>query len=383
MGTSVVCDGNHRRAPGNHEENQKPLGECVVKIFESPTLKLARSKNYNFNFDKKTGLFMRWGATKEEDPQMCPVGPEILDIEISINGCPNACPFCYKNNRNIPPTNMSFETFKLILDKMPRTLTQIAFGITGVQTNPDFIKMMAYTRSCGIIPNFTLSGIDLTDELADEIVKHIGGLAVSAYESDPNVCYDTVKKFTDRGIVQTNIHLMVSKQTLPFVHRVLQDRLHDPRLKDLNAIIFLGVKPKGRAAGHYTPVNSQEFGGLLSFAESNNIAIGFDSCSAPKYEAAVLRSDKPDDVKRKLIEYSESCESTLFSLYINVHGEVWPCSFTEDEPGHEPVSMLGVQDFSKEIWYSEPIKKFRKSLIATTKNGCRHCPAFKEVGHGT
>ena len=356
-----------------------PTANYPMLVFETEHAKQARSHHYNFNFDKRTGFFARWGDTTEDDPSFCPVGPEILDIEISVNGCPNVCPFCYKNNKNVPPTNMSFDTFKTILDKMPPVLTQIAFGITGVQTNPDFTKMLAYARSKGIIPNFTLSGIDLTDELADEIVRHIGGLAVSAYESDKNICYDTVKKFTDRGVEQTNIHLMISKQTLTFVHQVLDDKLHDHRLKDMNAIIFLGVKPKGRAAGSYTPVNSQEFGELLSFAESHKIAFGFDSCSAPKYEAAVMRSDKPYDVKKRMIQFSESCESTLFSLYINVHGEVWPCSFSEGEPGHEPVSMIEAESFTKDVWDGRVVQAFRDKLLATTKDGCRYCPVFPEV----
>lgn len=347
-----------------------------MKIYDYPKAKVATSDDYHFIFRKDTGLFMRWGRTQEDDPQMCPVGPEILDIEISVNGCPNACPFCYKNNRNVPATNMSFETFKTILDKMPPVLTQIAFGITGVQTNPDFIKMLEYTRSKGIIPNFTLSGIDLTDELADEIVKHIGGLAVSAYESDPNVCYDTVRKFTDRGIEQTNIHLMVSKQTLPFVHRVLSDRLHDQRLAKMNAIIFLGVKPKGRAAGHYEPISFQEFGELLSFAEKNKIAIGFDSCSAPKYEAAVMATDRPVEEKKRMIQFSESCESTLFSLYINVHGVAFPCSFSEEGEG---VDVAKATSFTKDVWNNRVLVAFRERLMATIKDGCRHCPVFPEI----
>jgi MoaA/NifB/PqqE/SkfB family radical SAM enzyme len=354
-----------------------PTGSYPIQIVETTNIKQLRSRNYNFNFDKCTGFFQRWGKTTEDDPQMCPVGPEILDLEISVNGCPNACPFCYKNNRNVPATNMTLETFKAILNKMPPTLTQIAFGITGVQTNPDFIKMLAYTKTKGVIPNFTLSGIDLTDNLADEIVKHIGGLAVSAYNSDKNVCYDTVKKFTDRGIKQTNIHLMTSKETLPFAYELLDDRRHDPRLAKMNAIIFLGVKPKGRAVGHYTPLTCQEFGDLLSHC--SDLPIGFDSCSAPKYEAAVMSSAVTAEEKKHKLQFSESCESSLFSLYINVHGEVWPCSFSENEPGIKPVSILEAKSFTEDIWCNDVLVAFRERLLATTKNNCRHCPTFPEI----
>jgi len=266
---------------------------------------------------------------------------------------------------------------KVVERPAPYSIYQLAFGITGVQTNPDFLKMMKYAREKGIVPNFTLSGIDLTDELADEIAKVIGGCAVSAYQTDKNMCYDTVKKFTDRGISQTNIHLMTSKETLPFVYEVLKDRLTDHRLTDMNAIIFLGVKPKGRAAGHYTPISQDEFDAILRFCWDNKISIGFDSCTAPKYEMAIRGSDLPDEEKKAHIQHSESCESSLFSLYINVRGEVWPCSFTEDEPGQEPIDVLAAEDFVRDVWYNPALVKFRKRLLATSKDGCRSCPAFK------
>jgi len=158
-------------------------------FFENDNLKVIRSNSYNYVFSKRDGTFYRWGKEEKDDPDVCPFGPEILDIEISVNGCPNNCAHCYKNNTNDPPINMSFETFKAIFDKMPKTLTQIAFGITGVQTNPDFLKMLEYTRSKGVIPNFTLSGIDLTEDFAKECVKYVGAIAVSAYSSNKNICY--------------------------------------------------------------------------------------------------------------------------------------------------------------------------------------------------
>lgn len=349
----------------------------MFKVLDSKKVKLVKSANYHSYFNKETGLFVRYGATKEEDPEMCEIGPEILDMEISVNGCPNACPFCYKSNQNSEPTNMSFETCKAIIDKMPPTLTQIAFGITGVQTNPDFLRMMKYAREKGIIPNFTLSGIDLTEGLADEIAKVIGGCAVSAYQTDKDMCYDTVKMFTDRGIEQTNIHLMTSKETLPFVYEVLSDRLTDPRLAGMKAIIFLGVKPKGRAAGRYTPISQDEFDSILQYCWDHKIAIGFDSCTAPKYEDSIKHSGLSEEEKKAHIQHSESCESSLFSLYINVHGEVWPCSFTENEPGQEPIDVIAADDFVRDVWYNPALVKFRNRLLATSKDGCRSCPAFK------
>ena len=357
------------------------LGDRIYGVMDHPKYKAVEGPDYKYRFDKKTGFFARWGKDQANDPLFSPIGPELLGCEISINGCPNAnnCAFCYKNNQNIPPTNMSLATFKTILDKFPKTLTQIAFGITGVQTNPDFIPMMEYCRSCGYIPNFTLSGIDLTDDIAKECARLVGALAVSAYQSDKNVCYDTVKKFVDMGLKQTNIHIMVSEETEEFVYEVLNDRLKDPRLQDMNAIVLLAVKPKGRAKDGFHPLNVKGYQKLIKFCFDHEILIGFDSCTAPKFEKSIKSMDLDPKRIQRLTECSESCESGLFSSYINVLGEYWHCSFAENEDGQESIDVVAAEDFLGSVWYHPMVIKWRRSLIENMSEGCRQCNIFQEI----
>lgn len=363
----------------NSKQYMYVVNEKPYIVIDANNTKIAMGQDYNYVFDKTNGNFNRWGTTLEDDPLFSPIGPEILDLEISVNGCPNNCDFCYKNNTNIPATNMSFETFKTIIDAMPKSLTQIAFGITGIQTNPDFIKMMEYCREIGIVPNFTLSGIDLTDDIAKKSSQLIGALAVSAYETNKNICYDTVKKFTDLGMKQTNIHLMVSEETLNFVYEVLNDKLTDDRLQDMNAIVFLGVKPKGRAKNNYHSLSTKKYKKLIEFCFEKNIDIGFDSCSAPKFECAVNSMDISELRKKQLIQCSESCESSLFSSYINVLGQYWHCSFAENENGQNFVDVTSHSDFLTNVWHSKVVNNFRRNSLDTMKDGCRFCHVFKEI----
>jgi MoaA/NifB/PqqE/SkfB family radical SAM enzyme len=336
----------------------------------------ASDGSFHYRFDKRTGDFSRWGHTEADDPQFCPAGPEILDLEVSVNGCPNNCRFCYKGNTNAPAENMLFETFRAIFDKMPKTLTQIAFGITGLQTNPDFFRMMEYARANGVAPNFTLSGIDITPELADKVAALCGAVAVSVYATDKNVGYNTIKMLTDRGMKQVNIHLMVSEETFAFVNEVARDSLKDERLKGLNAIVLLGVKPKGRARGHYTPLAYEKFSSFVRRCLICGVRIGFDSCSAPKFER--LLEEFPPALRDKLKEISESCESTLFSSYINQRGEFYPCSFCEGESGWETgVSVLD-RPFEA-VWHDPRVAEWRGRLLSSSCGGCRACIAFPEI----
>ena len=90
-----------------------------ITLFENKNIKSIRSDKYNFDFNKKTGLFRRWGETFEDDPSYAP-SPEILDMEISticegIGSGP--CKWCYKSNTKVGE-NMSFEKFKTIFHKI-------------------------------------------------------------------------------------------------------------------------------------------------------------------------------------------------------------------------------------------------------------------------
>lgn len=335
--------------------------------------KTISSEGYNLRFNKKTGHTARWGLTLDDDPEFSPIGPEILDLEVVSGDCPNRCSFCYKQNGFREKEVMTLDTFKTILAKFPKTLTQVAFGITGVQSNPDFIAMMEHCREVDVVPNFTLSGIDLTDELADRIAKVSGALAVSVYDNR-DLAYDTVKKFTDRGMNQVNFHLLAAEERLEHILKVLQDTQTDERLEKLNAVVFLGVKPKGGGTS-MTPLSARHFNALAITCMKAGIPFGFDSCSAFKFQQCVegIKNIDPQ-VKKELLCMAEPCESSCFSAYVNVRGEYWNCSFSEGAEGVKPVNMLEVEDFFRDLWYKDEIAAFRERVLAT--RGKRSCPVY-------
>ena len=206
----------------------KPQHWVVVDLNTAKFVMNATDENYFQIFNKTTGFNARMGKTFEDDPSWCPLGNEILDLEISINGCPRvggaSCKFCYKNNTDKPATNMSLADFKKIVGKFPRNLSQIALGITGVQTNPDFKEMLRWLREdMGIVPNYTLSGADLNDDIFEATLKYCGRVAVSVYETDKNLCYNTIKRFNERSPNFCNMHLILSDYNLKFVNEVLDD----------------------------------------------------------------------------------------------------------------------------------------------------------------
>lgn len=357
----------------------------IWKVYDNNFFKITYSDNYIQHFNKKTGTTFRFGKTIDDDPTMCPLGPEILDLEISVNGCPKInghnCKFCYKNNTDKEPINMSLDTFINIISRFPKNLNQIAFGITGCKTNPDFPKMIECCHSVfGIVPNYTLSGADiqnLNDEKSREVyeatLRYCGAIAVSCYPGAKELCYKTIKMFSvnnfyrwfnnSKKMLQINMHIVLSKDNMIHIMDVLND-IKNGKVLGLNSIVFLRIKPVGRASLMDTTITDDELDKVISFCEENNISYGFDSCSAHN---VIKLYEKTNRLKN--IDFCEPCESSRFSSYINVHGQYWHCSFCENNPNYKPLNVFDYDDFHS-LWMSKELESFRNPKIKMS-NSCQ------------
>ena len=335
-------------------------------VIDTDKMKIVKSKNYNYTFDKRNGFFQRWGNTKEQDPEFSMFGPEILDMEIS-EVCKRGCKFCYKDNKALGK-NMSLEQVKIILPKVKHSICQVAYGIGDISGNPELFEILKYTREIGLIPNITING-RITENQADEMLKYIGACAVSYYDIDE--CYNAVKMLSDKGLKQTNIHYFLSQQTYDEAFKVLKDIKTDTRLSKLNAIVFLSLKKKGRAIqNNYTSVTNEQFKSLVEYCLKNDINFGFDSCSAVKFDNSIVGLEN----EKQLLQISERCESSLFSAYINVEGKYSPCSFCEGcQNWEEGLQITSETDFSKDVWFNPKTVEFRNSLLKRN----RECPIYE------
>lgn len=348
-----------------------------MQILENKKFKICKSEDYNYIFNKNNGFFARWGKTKEDDPQFAK-SPEILDLEVTTicHGTGGKlCKFCYKSNTP-NGINMSFDNFKKIFHKFPKLLTQVAFGADSHATsNPDLFKMMEYCRNNDhnyVVPNITVA--EITDETADKLAKYCGAVAVSRYDNK-DICYDSIKKLTDRGMNQINIHIMTSLETYDNVMETLNDRLVDPRMSKMNAIVLLSLKQKGRGK-NFTSLPIEKFKNIVDFALDKKISIGFDSCSAYKFLQSVKNRENYKDYEM----CCEPCESSIFSSYINCEGKFFPCSFMEGMEGWEDgIDVINCEDFVKDVWNHPRTVNFREKLLSTSNNclKCRKCPVYE------
>lgn len=351
-------------------------------LIETPDWKFLRGPEINYNFSKVTGYTETWGKTKEENPSFSPVSCLIADIEISFGaGCPMTCKFCYKgNSKGNKAINMSLDTFKAIFEKFPRIgksyiLHQIALGITSLSSSPDFFSICDYIRDNGVIPNVTLNGADnISDNEVSRLVKTLGAMAISINKYNCQSGFNLIERLVNAGGKQINIHYVVSKQSIDFAYELLNNIKSNPKLKGLNAIVFLNLKPKNRGQ-NLDLLPEEEHKKLIRYCLNNNIRWGHDSCGAAK----VLRAFNKEEYQ-KYESVVEKCESTKESFYCNAEGKFFPCSFLEGENRdiwENGINMLSVNDFLEEVWYHPSTVAFRNAVNEENGKECGNCCHFK------
>jgi len=347
----------------------------IATIVDTDKVKVLKSENYNFLFNKSDGFFARYGKTAEDDGDLNVSLPEIIDMEISTacHGVGTPCKFCYKSNTS-KGEYMNFETFKKVFAKLPSSITQLAAGIGDIDSNPDIWKIFEYCRENSVIPNVTINGARMTSEYFDNLATYCGAVAVSVY--DKNLTYNAIKELTDRGMKQINIHFMISEQSIYTAYEVINDMQTDSRLSKMNAIVFLSLKQKGNAKTGFTQLPQDKFNDLCKYAISKKIRFGFDSCSSRKYYNYLDSDDSlTKEFKEQMNQCIEPCESSIYSSYVNVNGDYFPCSFCEgvNDEWKNGLSILECNDFLTDIWNNEKTKNFKKKLLSCN----RDCPIYK------
>jgi MoaA/NifB/PqqE/SkfB family radical SAM enzyme len=293
--------------------------------------KTFRNDKYLLLFNTSTGLEILQGVNGHPDPFALYL-PSLIDVGI-MGTCVHSCPFCYQGRKKEP--NMKLGHFMSIIDQVKHHTNQIALGGRGdPNKHPQFKEIVEYCRKNNVVPNYTTSGIDLTDDEI-EISKLCGAVAVSDYEKD--YTYDALKRFMDAGI-KTNIHQIFHRGTFEKCSQIVDGfnvwlvHADGPKkslvdIERLNAVIFLLFKPQGsgRAMLDCVPTTYH----LSTFAEKVfnpkcKFKIGMDSCMVNQ----VLNFTKPAELQRMSID---TCEAGRMSAYITPDMKFKPCSFEKNK----------------------------------------------------
>jgi MoaA/NifB/PqqE/SkfB family radical SAM enzyme len=322
-------------------------------------LKIVRTDKYAIVFNPKTGMEILSGINGNPDPFVLDF-PSLMDIGIMGN-CLNNCAFCYQGENK--GANMKLEDYKKIIDEAEPYVMQVALGGKGdPNLHENFKEIVEYTRSRNIIPNYTTSGNNLSDEQV-EISKLCGAVAVSDYNQE--FSYRAISKLGSAKI-KSNIHFVYSRSRSERAFEILKGRdVWEGKvdLEKLNAVIFLLFKPQGRGKNltHEIPTEEQikVFASLVN-EHKTKFKIWVDRCLVNKIK-------KLNMFPKEQEQFVDTCEGSRASVYVSPDMKLIPCSFgNHDEYG------ISIKDKSiKEVWTEgKSFKEFRK--ILTKEPAC--CP---------
>jgi radical SAM protein with 4Fe4S-binding SPASM domain len=327
-------------------------------------------------FNPKNGFYLRTGVLDEQgkDTGKNPFQrnfPSLLDVGV-MGHCKNSkeCTIgCYQGKLAKP--NMSLDTFKGIIDQCKDKTFEVALGGFGSPNeHKEFEEIVKYARNNGVVPNYTTSGIELTDEQIKATKKYCGAVAVSWYRQI--YTYSSISRFIYGGC-KTNIHYVLSDRS---IDEAIWRLGHNSFPEGVNAVIFLLFKPVGCGKNsdvlHYSDPRVERF---YSAIENNHLSfkVGLDACNMP----GVINFSK------KINPISTSpCDGGSFSAYITSDNFMLPCSF-------DNVTRKYAFDLNgytiEEGWKSEQFETFRNYHRSSCpscphQNDCRGgCPIVKEI----
>ncbi len=331
-----------------------------------------KSLGYTSFFNPDTGFFARIPYKGKKDPFWSPHGPELMDISIT-NWCDKGCSFCYKSSSN-RGEHMAIDDYKRVIDQAAKMRTfQVALGGGNPNQHPNFVEILEYTASRGVVPNYTTNGHGLSVKILKATSKYCGAVAVSAYPPYDETAA-TVAKLGDHGI-KPNIHFILDAESID----TAIDWLNQPPeyMAGINAIIFLNYKPSGRIVFEDKLLRNSsrldEFF-LLATSPQRKLKVGFDACCVSGVFARTSVN----------ISMVEACDAGRFSMYVSEDLKVYPCSF---QSGLADGDRLDDKTTLIDIWTrSRNMAAFRSYFSSDRCGGCSHrstcmngCPLFDEL----
>lgn len=333
-------------------------------------IKEVRTDKYMIMFDPYRGVEVMIGINGHDDPVVLDF-PSLIDIGIMGN-CHNKCEICYQGDEH--QEHMKLEDFKRIIDEASPYTMQVALGGRGdPNKHPNFREILVYCRENNIVPNYTTSGKDLTDEEI-RISKLAGAVAVSDYKQP--FTYDAIRRFGEAGIT-TNIHYVVHNESIDDAIEILLYK--DPwkgkiNFDHLNAVVFLLFKPRGRGASHreliLTPREEELFIMLVKDIEMKSedgivfpYGVGLDSCMVNRrFEH---KNTIPISEYEKMV--LDTCEGARMSCYITPDMKLIPCSYGDCKK--EGITIIG-KDGIKTAWDEGTSFRNFRDILAIKPNTC-------------
>jgi radical SAM protein with 4Fe4S-binding SPASM domain len=251
------------------------------------------------------------------------------------NRCSAGCEHCYMDGGDRDRGELDTADFKRALDVLAQMkVFHIALGGGDALERGDLFDIAAYARKIGLVPNLTVSGLNITPEIAAKMTI-FGQVNVSmdGIDGDYGVyrgqnMFEAADRALDYLIeagVPTGINCVVGRRNFNGIKALF---LYAKK-KKLNEVEFLRLKPSGRGKDIYLEActtfeqNTRLVPVLAKYSRKTGITAKIDCSFVPMY----CYHRPPVEVLESMATYG--CEAGNILLGARSDGSVAGCSFLD------------------------------------------------------
>jgi len=321
---TVILGGNDNGGEHPLEDLPGTVPELLIETSGYIAKKDDRFDYWTF-FNRSSGDKFRCVLNKNGlDKSIIPTrasAPDLVDIKIT-DYCTFNCDFCYqgstKNGKHAP-----FSDISTMVDILSRNeVLEIAYGGGEPTQHPDFIRILEYTKSKFIVPNFTTKNINWLKDNFPKISHIIGSCAVSVTS-----LRDVHRVATVRDFYEVRSQQICAQVVMGTIKKnELQEIIKFCSEKQI-PLTLLGYKTTGRGDSYRWKVNYDNW--LEWVAEvlktSQWYKIGIDTALVKEYDTELKQTGIPN--------WLYHSEEGLFSWYIDaVDHKMGPSSYEPTTP---------------------------------------------------
>ncbi|MBI2040906.1 MAG: SPASM domain-containing protein [DPANN group archaeon] len=320
-----------------------------------------------------------WGDISQHKPITAQIEPTLR--------CNLACRMCVRTELGVPLGEMSFETFKTVIDKLD---TVVKIHLQG-QGEPflarDLFQMINYAASKGIVVNLTSNATLFTEKIVEKICQSQVNKMILSVDSTERETYESIRKLAKFDVVVAGIKRLTAKRKetsakfrLALAAVVMKKNMREipkfvqfARELGIEQIEFQDLQEKDDYLEKYEKTGFSKDEVVVSYKEQIKKLISEARAEGKNLGVAVAYDD----------EHDSKCIWPWRSIYLNWQGRVTPCCVIL-EP-HKFGDMNLTEQSLGEIWNGAYYRALRDGLL--NKNvqmfklceGCRWAKPYLQM----
>lgn len=341
-------------------------------------LKIIAFKNNLYHPRRVVNLLKSLAWPKIKKSQYFPI---MADIEPTI-ACNLDCVMCHRKGllKNRKKITMSFDEFKIILDRLPTIIKLNLQGMGEPLLAKDFFRMVEYAKKKKIIVTTVTNGLLMNNDLSQKIIAaHLDRIYISIDSTDPQK-YATYRKNGELSLLLKNARNLIELRNETKNSNLqigIWMLLFNDNLDDIIPMAKLAEEIGADELVYQLNINDRSYDkleekiDLMRVSEKSQVFQEIE-----KAEKMIRRQSFKISVHKEIGFLKPNREALCLwpwkSAYINSEGDISSCCIIADSKISNLGNLLN-QDL-KDIWNNEAYQSLRQQLLAgDIPKYCRQC----------